>query len=84
MSKETKQRVPAGVSAAPGGIVEANVTRKPTKRVPTPVRFLVGACAGVGATLVVQPLDLVKTRMQVAGSVETSLFGTARFVPPSH
>lgn len=67
MSKEAPSRVPAGVSAAPGGIVQSKVTQVPTKTIPIAVRFLVGACAGVGATLVVQPLDLVKTRMQVSG-----------------
>jgi len=33
--------------------------------IPNPVKFLFGGLAGMGATCFVQPLDLVKTRMQV-------------------
>jgi len=33
--------------------------------IPKPVKFLFGGLAGMGATCFVQPLDLVKTRMQV-------------------
>lgn len=36
--------------------------------VPNPVKFLFGGIAGMGATCVVQPLDLVKNRMQLMGS----------------
>jgi len=34
--------------------------------IPNPVKFLFGGLAGMGATCFVQPLDLVKTRMQVS------------------
>lgn len=36
--------------------------------IPKPVKFLFGGLSGMGATLFVQPLDLVKTRMQVMKS----------------
>jgi len=36
--------------------------------IPKPVKFLFGGLSGMGATCFVQPLDLVKTRMQVAKS----------------
>lgn len=36
--------------------------------VPDPVKFLFGGLAGMGATCVVQPLDLVKNRMQLIGA----------------
>ena len=42
--------------------------------------MIAGAFAGVAEHCVMFPMDTVKTRMQVAGSVETSLVGTARFV----
>lgn len=35
--------------------------------IPKPVRFLFGGSAGMAATLFVQPLDLVKNRMQLSG-----------------
>jgi len=45
--------------------------------IPKPVKFLFGGLSGMGATLFVQPLDLVKTRMQVmksAGGQKASSF----------
>jgi solute carrier family 25 oxoglutarate transporter 11 len=36
--------------------------------IPKPIKFLFGGLAGMGATCFVQPLDLVKTRMQVTKS----------------
>lgn len=35
--------------------------------IPGPVKFLFGGLAGMGATMFVQPLDLVKNRMQLSG-----------------
>ena len=37
--------------------------------IPKPVKFLFGGSAGMAATCFVQPLDLVKTRMQVSKDV---------------
>ena len=37
--------------------------------IPKPVKFLFGGSAGMAATCFVQPLDLVKTRMQVSKGV---------------
>ncbi|GMR36702.1 hypothetical protein PMAYCL1PPCAC_06897, partial [Pristionchus mayeri] len=39
-----------------------------TAHIPNGVKFLFGGTAGMGATLVVQPLDLVKNRMQLSGT----------------
>ncbi|GMT14708.1 hypothetical protein PFISCL1PPCAC_6005, partial [Pristionchus fissidentatus] len=39
-----------------------------TAHIPNSVKFLFGGTAGMGATLVVQPLDLVKNRMQLSGT----------------
>uniref|UniRef100_A0A8R1DNK3 Mitochondrial 2-oxoglutarate/malate carrier protein n=1 Tax=Caenorhabditis japonica TaxID=281687 RepID=A0A8R1DNK3_CAEJA len=39
-----------------------------TATIPNPVKFAFGGTAGMGATLVVQPLDLVKNRMQLSGT----------------
>ncbi|KAK8762169.1 hypothetical protein V5799_026560 [Amblyomma americanum] len=39
----------------------------PSKTIPKPVRFLFGGSAGMAATLFVQPLDLIKNRMQLSG-----------------
>lgn len=44
--------------------------------------MVAGAMAGVAEHCVMFPMDTVKTRMQVAGSVETSLVETARSVSP--
>jgi len=38
-----------------------------TKPMPKPVRFLIGGLSGMGATLFVQPMDLIKNRMQLSG-----------------
>ncbi|CAD6193994.1 unnamed protein product [Caenorhabditis auriculariae] len=38
------------------------------KSIPNGVKFAFGGLAGMGATLVVQPLDLVKNRMQLSGT----------------
>lgn len=40
------------------------------KTIPNGIKFLFGGLAGMGATCFVQPLDLVKNRMQVATSKE--------------
>ncbi|KAI6196535.1 hypothetical protein M3Y94_01121000 [Aphelenchoides besseyi] len=40
----------------------------PVKRIPNGVKFIFGGTAGMGATLFVQPLDLVKNRMQLSGT----------------
>ncbi|PIO68472.1 hypothetical protein TELCIR_09741 [Teladorsagia circumcincta] len=37
------------------------------KTIPNGVKFIFGGAAGMGATLFVQPLDLVKNRMQLSG-----------------
>ncbi|CAD5116281.1 DgyrCDS5188 [Dimorphilus gyrociliatus] len=37
------------------------------KEIPKAVKFLFGGSAGMGATLFVQPLDLIKNRMQLSG-----------------
>lgn len=39
-----------------------------TQTIPNSVKFLFGGIAGMGATCVVQPLDLVKNRMQLIGA----------------
>lgn len=44
--------------------------------------MIAGAMAGVAEHCVMFPMDTVKTRMQVAGSAETSLVATARSVRP--
>jgi solute carrier family 25 oxoglutarate transporter 11 len=38
-----------------------------TKAPPNAIKFLFGGLAGMGATCFVQPLDLIKNRMQMAG-----------------
>lgn len=35
--------------------------------IPKPVRFLIGGLSGMAATLFVQPMDLIKNRMQLSG-----------------
>ncbi|CAJ0580173.1 unnamed protein product, partial [Mesorhabditis spiculigera] len=40
---------------------------EPQKSIPSYVKFVTGGLAGMGATAVVQPLDLVKNRMQLSG-----------------
>lgn len=45
----------------------SNIKQQETVIVPNPVKFLFGGIAGMGATCVVQPLDLVKNRMQIMG-----------------
>jgi len=37
------------------------------KTIPNSIKFLIGGLSGMGATCVVQPLDLVKNRMQLSG-----------------
>lgn len=37
------------------------------KSIPNGVKFAFGGSAGMAATMFVQPLDLVKNRMQMAG-----------------
>merc|ERR1712183_683722 len=41
-------------------------TQQKPKTVPNPVKFAFGGLAGMGATCFVQPLDLVKNRMQMS------------------
>ncbi|KAH7707450.1 CBN-MISC-1 protein [Aphelenchoides avenae] len=43
-------------------------TDAPQKTIPNGVKFIFGGTAGMGATLFVQPLDLVKNRMQLSGT----------------
>ncbi|TMS34195.1 hypothetical protein L596_001834 [Steinernema carpocapsae] len=38
-------------------------------KIPNHVKFAFGGIAGMGATLFVQPLDLVKNRMQLSGTM---------------
>ena len=38
-----------------------------TQQFPKPINFMFGGLAGMGATMVVQPLDLLKNRLQMAG-----------------
>ncbi|EDV30547.1 uncharacterized protein Dana_GF23354 [Drosophila ananassae] len=40
----------------------------PKKHTSNAIKFLFGGLSGMGATIVVQPLDLVKTRMQISGA----------------
>ncbi|XP_071545740.1 mitochondrial 2-oxoglutarate/malate carrier protein-like [Panulirus ornatus] len=44
--------------------------KSPPTTIPNGIKFLFGGMAGMGATCFVQPLDLVKNRMQVAVSKE--------------
>lgn len=41
---------------------------EPAKQIPNGMKYVLGGTAGMGATCVVQPLDLVKTRMQISGA----------------
>ncbi|KAL5103646.1 Mitochondrial 2-oxoglutarate/malate carrier protein [Taenia crassiceps] len=43
------------------------MAEKPQKSIPKYMKFVLGGSAGMMATCVVQPLDLVKTRLQVSG-----------------
>lgn len=43
---------------------------KDEKAIPNYIKFLFGGLSGMGATCFVQPLDLVKTRMQIAGKTK--------------
>lgn len=40
----------------------------PAKKAPPYMKYILGGSSGMGATLFVQPLDLVKSRMQIAGA----------------
>ncbi|KAG8429925.1 hypothetical protein GDO86_018800 [Hymenochirus boettgeri] len=42
-------------------------TAGPPRTSPKAIKFLFGGLAGMGATVFVQPLDLVKNRMQLSG-----------------
>ncbi|KAM8985941.1 mitochondrial 2-oxoglutarate/malate carrier protein [Ara ararauna] len=57
--------LPAG-SGTPPGTPPAMAAERP-KSSPKWVKFLFGGLAGMGATVFVQPLDLVKNRMQLSG-----------------
>eukprot|EP00043_Microstomoeca_roanoka_P004441 m.49694 g.49694 ORF g.49694 m.49694 type:complete len:345 (+) comp12494_c1_seq1:131-1165(+) len=52
-------------------------TSTPPRVQPPHIKFLFGGLAGMGATLVVQPLDLLKNRMQIAGG-KTSFITVVR------
>lgn len=41
--------------------------KETAKQVPNYMKFVIGGCAGMTGTLFVQPLDLVKNRMQLSG-----------------
>uniref|UniRef100_A0A1B6FLT0 Mitochondrial 2-oxoglutarate/malate carrier protein n=1 Tax=Cuerna arida TaxID=1464854 RepID=A0A1B6FLT0_9HEMI len=41
---------------------------EPQKTMPNYIKFVFGGCSGMAATLFVQPLDLVKNRMQLSGA----------------
>ncbi|ESO91331.1 hypothetical protein LOTGIDRAFT_209667 [Lottia gigantea] len=45
----------------------SNNVQAPPAQIPKSVKFLFGGLAGMGATVFVQPLDLVKNRMQLSG-----------------
>ncbi|XP_076315320.1 mitochondrial 2-oxoglutarate/malate carrier protein-like [Tachypleus tridentatus] len=45
----------------------SNSPSKQPVQIPKSIRFLFGGTAGMGATLFVQPLDLIKNRMQLSG-----------------
>ncbi|CAI9741244.1 Hypothetical predicted protein [Octopus vulgaris] len=55
---------PAPVAAPPP---PPPVAPKVSKSIPNSIKFLFGGLAGMGATCFVQPLDLVKNRMQLSG-----------------
>ncbi|KAL4714880.1 hypothetical protein ACJJTC_012552 [Scirpophaga incertulas] len=40
--------------------------------IPNGLKFIFGGCAGMAATVIVQPLDLIKTRMQLSGGGKSS------------
>ncbi|XP_077290911.1 mitochondrial 2-oxoglutarate/malate carrier protein [Arctopsyche grandis] len=44
----------------------------PQRPIPNSIKFLFGGLAGMGATVFVQPLDLIKTRMQLSGGGRSS------------
>jgi solute carrier family 25 (mitochondrial oxoglutarate transporter), member 11 len=43
------------------------MTTEQKKVISKPLSFLFGGLSGIGATCIVQPIDLIKTRMQLAG-----------------
>ncbi|XP_022916697.1 mitochondrial 2-oxoglutarate/malate carrier protein [Onthophagus taurus] len=55
----------------------AQVQVKEEKTIPNAVKFVMGGSAGMAATLVVQPLDLVKNRMQLSGSGGSKAYKTS-------
>ncbi|XP_053946169.1 mitochondrial 2-oxoglutarate/malate carrier protein [Anastrepha ludens] len=55
MSNQSEQKAAAAAPKAPAPI-------------PSGLKFLFGGVAGMSATCIVQPLDLVKTRMQISGA----------------
>ncbi|UJR14576.1 hypothetical protein I4U23_001572 [Adineta vaga] len=44
------------------------VSKSPQTNMPMSVKFLIGGMAGMSATMIVNPLDLVKNRMQMSGA----------------
>lgn len=53
---------------------------KQTVTTPNAIKFLFGGLAGMGATCFVQPLDLVKNRMQLAGADSTKKVTSATVI----
>ncbi|XP_026318425.1 mitochondrial 2-oxoglutarate/malate carrier protein-like [Hyposmocoma kahamanoa] len=52
----------------------------PDRYVPNALKFAFGGAAGMMATCIVQPLDLIKTRMQLAGMGKSSVAVTSEIV----
>ncbi|XP_074108607.1 mitochondrial 2-oxoglutarate/malate carrier protein [Cotesia typhae] len=48
-------------------------TKKPEATVPNSIKFLIGGTSGMAATCFVQPLDLIKNRMQLSGQKTSTL-----------
>ncbi|ALC46188.1 CG7514 [Drosophila busckii] len=55
---------------APVPVSTAVHVQEPTKKITPPagMKYLIGGASGMGATMVVQPLDLIKNRMQISGA----------------
>uniref|UniRef100_A0A914ZLP0 Mitochondrial 2-oxoglutarate/malate carrier protein n=2 Tax=Parascaris univalens TaxID=6257 RepID=A0A914ZLP0_PARUN len=56
---------------AEGGIMAEKTEASKPGKIPNAVKFVLGGSAGMAATCVVQPLDLVKNRMQLSGLTGT-------------
>lgn len=58
-------------------------TPAPKKQIPAWANFVIGGLSGMGSTCVVQPVDLVKTRMQLtagAGAKESAFSIAAKVI----